>query len=245
MHRSIAISPFTRLALLAAVLTLSLSGPVAAESMDDDLFTLVLVDELEYRARNGSDLMTWEGQARIGNDDHAAALKSRGAYKLDDNAFDEAEFQLLYLRPFDEFVNLEVGVRHDIEPKPSRTFAVLGLNGLAPQWFEVDASLFLSDQGDVSGRLEAEYDILLTQRLVLQPKVEFDLAASDDEPTGVGAGLSAIEAGLRLRYEIEREFAPYIGVQWERKFGKTASFSREEGEDTNDLAGVVGIRLLF
>lgn len=245
MSRSVTVSRLAGLAMLTALFTLSLTGPAAAESMDDDLFTLVLVDELEYRVRDGSDVVTWEGQARVSNDDHAAALKSRGAYKLNDDVFDEAEFQLLYLRPFDEFVNLEVGVRHDIEPKPSRTFAVLGLNGLAPQWFEFDASLFLSEQGDVSARVEAEYDILLTQRLVLQPKVELDLAVSDDQPTGVGAGLSAIEAGLRLRYEIEREFAPYVGVQWERKFGKTASFAREDSEDTNDLAGVVGIRLFF
>lgn len=120
----------------------------------------------------------------------------------------------------------------------------MGLNGLAPQWLEADASLFLSEQGEVSTRLETEYDIL-TQRLVFQPNVQFVLAASDDQATGVGAGLGAIETGLRLRYEFTREFAPYIGMQWERKFGKTASFAREDGEDTNDLAGVVGVRLFF
>jgi copper resistance protein B len=227
--------------LLAAVA----STPILAETMDDELFTLVLVDELEYRARDGSDLVVWEGQARIGNDDHKLALKSRGEYTLDTDAFASAEFQMLYMRPVDPFADIQFGLRHDIEPDPDRTYAVLGINGLAPQWFEIDVSAFLSDQGDASARLEAEYDILLTQRLVLQPTAELNVALSDDRPTGVGAGISDVEVGLRLRYEIAREFAPYIGVNWERKFGKTADFARHEGEDTNDLAGVVGVRLLF
>lgn len=228
-------------ALLAAVA----STPLRAETMDDELFTLVLVEELEYRARGGSDLVVWEGQARIGNDDHKFALKSRGEYEIDDRKVETAEFQLLYMRPVDPFADIQFGLRHDIEPDPDRTYAVVGINGLAPQWFEVDASAFLSDQGDVSARLEAEYDILLTQRLVLQPTAELNVALSDDRPTGIGAGIGDVEVGLRLRYEITREFAPYAGISWERKFGKTADFARDEGEDTSDLAGVVGVRLLF
>ena len=234
------------LRIIAGALALaSTAVPAAAEAMDDDLFTLVLVDELEYRARDGSDLIVWEGQARIGNDDHKVALKSRGEYEIDDRKVETAEFQLLYMRPVDPFADIQVGLRHDFKPDPDRTYAVLGINGLAPQWFEVDASAFLSDQGDASARFEAEYDILLTQRLVLQPTAEMNVALSDDRPTGVGAGISDVELGLRLRYEITREFAPYIGVNWERKLGKTADFARDEGKDTNDLAGVVGVRVFF
>ena len=229
----------------ALLATAFLAVPAVAEEMDDDLFTLVLIDQLEYRAQKGSDLVVWEGQARIGNDDHKVALKSRGEYTLDTDKFASAEFQLLYLRPFDDFVDVQFGLRHDVKPEPTRSYAVVGLNGLAPQWFEVDASAFLSERGDASARLEAEYDILLTQRLVLQPTAELNVALSDDRPTGVGAGVGDVELGLRLRYEIAREFAPYIGVNWERKLGKTARFARDEGEDTNTLAGVVGIRLFF
>lgn len=228
-----------------ALLVATLSAPASAESMDDEIFTLILVDELEYRARDGSDLVVWEGQARIGNDDHKAALKSRGEYEIDRRKVEAAEFQLLYMRPFDAFADIQFGIRHDVRPDPHRTYAVLGVNGLAPQWFEFDASAFLSSRGDASARLEGEYDILLTQRLVLQPTAELNVALSDDRPTGVGAGINDVELGLRLRYEIAREFAPYVGISWERKFGKTADFARHEGEDTNDLAGVVGVRLFF
>jgi copper resistance protein B len=231
--------------LAAAILAATVSAPVLAESMDDALFTRVLVDELEYRAKNGSDLVVWEGEARIGNDDHQVALKSRGEYTLDTDAFTSAEFQLLYMRPVDPFTDIAVGLRHDIKPEPTRSYAVLGFNGLAPQWLEFDASAFLSNKGDASARLEVEYDFLLTQRLVLQPGAKLNVALSDDRPTGIGAGVSDAELGLRLRYELTREFAPYIGINWERKFGKTAQFARDEGEKANEVSGVVGVRLMF
>jgi copper resistance protein B len=244
MHRRIFTIRALRI-LAGAILLGTAFTPASAEQMDDDLFTLVLIDQLEYRARNGNDLVVWEGQARIGNDDHNVALKSRGEYERVIDRFETAEFQLLYMRPFDTFADIEFGLRHDIRPDPDRTYAVLGINGLAPQWFEFDTSAFLSNKGDASARLEAEYDFLLTQRLVLQPIAELNVALSDDQPTGVGAGINDVELGLRLRYEVTREFAPYFGVSFERKFGKTADFAREEGEDTSDIAGVVGVRLLF
>lgn len=230
---------------LSAVAFATASMPASAELMDDDLFLLILVDEFEYRVRDGSDLVAWEGQARIGNDDHKVALKSSGEYNLDADKVDAGEFQFLYMRPIGTFTDLQVGLRHDVKPDPDRTYAVLGANGLAPQWFEFDASGFLSNEGDASVRLEAEYDILLTQRLVLQPAAELNVALSDDKPTGIGSGISDIGLGLRLRYEVAREFAPYIGFNWERKVGQTADFAREDGEDTNDLAGVIGVRLFF
>lgn len=245
MHGTNTAETVAAMAIVMGLALGSLATPATAESMDDEFFTQIIVDEIEYQARDGSDLIAWDGQARIGNDDHKVALKTRGEYSLDHDAFERAELQALYLWPFDEFVDFEVGLRHDLKPEPDRTYAVFGLNGLAPHWFEVDTSMFVSERGDVSARLEGEYDILLTQQLVLQPKAELDLAASDDRSTGVGAGVGTIEAGLRLRYEFTREFAPYVGMHWERKFGKTARFAREEGEDTNDLAAVIGIRMAF
>lgn len=234
------------LSLVSGIALASFSGmPAYAEKMDDQLFTLVKIDQFEYRFQDGDDLVAWEGQGRIGNDEHKISLKTEGAYIRNEEKFEGAEVQLLYQRPISDFFDAQIGVRHDIKPEPSRTFGVIGVNGLAPQWFETDASFFVSDKGDASARLELEYDILFTQRLVLEPSAEVNIAFSDDEPTGVGSGFSDVDLGLRLRYEIEREFAPYIGINWERKFGRTADFAREEGEDDNVFSIVAGIRVFF
>ena len=126
-----------------------------------------------------------------------------------------------------------------------RFWAVVGLQGLAPYWFEVDANLRVSEDGDVSADLEAEYDLLLTQRLILQPRFEIDFAAQEVEEFGVGRGFNSVTLGLRLRYEVRRQFAPYIGLSWTRKLGDTADLARDEGENTDDLAVVGGLRFWF
>src|SRR5690606_4587096 len=123
--------------------------------------------------------------------------------------------------------------------------AVIGIQGLAPYWFEVEASAYLAEGGDVSARFEAEYDILFTQRLILQPRFETGLAASRDRERGIGRGFNDVTLGLRLRYEIKREFAPYIGVTWTRALGETADFARREGEDINEFAVVAGVRMWY
>ena len=228
-----------------SVVAIATSPTLRAEMLDDQLFTLVKIDQLEYRSQDGDDVVSWDGQARIGNDLHKLALKSEGEYVLDPDTMETAEFQLLYLRMISDFFDVQAGLRHDFQPNPSRTYAIVGINGLAPQWFEVDASLFLSDEGDVSARFHVEYDILFSQRLVLQPNAEVNVAFSDDEPTGVGSGISDIELGLRLRYEFVREFAPYFGIQWERKLGNTSDFARAEGEDDNVFSIVAGVRVFF
>ncbi len=237
-----------RLFAFSAVLilaTASLVSPVKAEKLDDQYFTLVKIDQLEYRFQDGDDIVSWEGQGRIGDDKNKLTFKTEGEYVPNEDVFEGAEVQLLYQRLISDFFDAQIGVRHDIKPNPSRTFGVIGVNGLAPQWFETDASFFVSNKGDASFRLEAEYEMLLTQRLVLEPSAELNVAFSDDEPVGVGAGLSDIELGLRLRYEITREVAPYIGVNWERKVGKTADFARDEGEDPDVFSIVAGIRAFF
>jgi copper resistance protein B len=220
-------------------------SPGHAEKMDDQLFTLVKIDQLEYRKQDRNDLLVWEGQGRIGNDENKLTLKTEGEYERNADKVENAEVQFLYQRMISDFFDAQIGIRRDIKLKPSRTFGVIGINGLAPQWFETDASLFVSNKGDTSLRLEAEYDILFTQRLVLEPSAEVNIAFSDDEPTGVGAGLSNVELGLRLRYEVTREFAPYVGINWERKVGKTADFAGEEGEDSNVFSVVAGVRVFF
>ena len=233
-------------ALVPGIVFVSLVGmPAHAEKMDDKLFTLVKIDQLEYRKQDGNDLLVWEGQGRIGNDENKLTLKTEGEYVRNADEFENAEVQVLYQRMISDFFDAQIGVRQDIKPDPSRTFGVIGINGLAPQWFETDASFFVSHKGDASLRLEAEYDILFTQRLVLEPSAEINIAFSNDEKTGVGSGLSDVELGLRLRYEFTREFAPYIGINWERKIGKTSDFASEEGEDSNVFSLVAGLRIFF
>src|SRR5690606_20487158 len=130
----------------------------------------------------------------------------------ENGGLEHAEVQALYSRAVGPYFDLQAGVRQDLEPRPRRTYATIGIEGLAPYWFEVEGALFLSDRGGLSARLGASYDLRLTQRLILEPRVEASLAASDDAAVGVGRGLSDAEAGLRLRYEVRREFAPYVGV---------------------------------
>jgi copper resistance protein B len=204
----------------------------------------VLLDRLEYRAQDGRDGYAWDGEAWYGGDYDRLWLKTEGEGAFGD-ALEEAEVQALYSRAIDPWFNLQAGVRYDIRPKPDRAHLVVGIQGLAPYWFEVDGALFLSDEGDLTARFEAEYDQRITNRLILQPRVELDLAAQDLPEIGIGAGLSSLEAGLRLRYEIVPEFAPYAGVQYERRFGHTADFARAAGEDAGGWAFLAGLRSWF
>lgn len=207
--------------------------------------TLVMVERLEYHSNDGDPLAVWEAQGWVGGDARKLWFKTEGEYEADHERFEEAEVQALYSQAITPFWDLQAGARHDIKPEPSRTYAVVGAQGVAPYWFEIDGQLFLSDEGDLSARLEAEYEFRLTQRLMLQPRIELNGAFSDDEELGVGSGLSTFEAGLRLRYEILREFAPYVGVSWNRAFGKTEDFIRAEGEDSDQVSWVAGIRFWF
>jgi copper resistance protein B len=206
--------------------------------------SLVLVDILELQARDGNDGYRWEGQGWYGGDINRAVVKFRGEGEFK-GAVDQAEVQALYARAIGPYFNLQAGVRYDIRPDPSRAYATVGVEGLAPYWFEVGAAVFVSTKGDVHARAEAYYDLNVTQRLILQPRAELDLAAQDVPALKVGAGLSTAEAELRLRYEIARTFAPYIGVTYERKTGKTADFARAAGERVGATSFVAGVRFMF
>ena len=206
--------------------------------------SMVMANIAEWSPRSGKDTYRWEGEAWFGGDIHRLVLKTEGEGVIGDGV-DHAELQALYSRAVGPYFNLQAGVRHDFEPHPNRTYATVGFEGLAPYWFEVSGAAFLSNKGDLSGRLEGSYDQRITQRLILQPRAEFNLAASNDAATGVGSGLSDAELGLRLRYEIRREFAPYIGVTYDRKFGKTADYARAAGEGVEDTRLVLGIRAWF
>ncbi|TAJ71727.1 MAG: copper resistance protein B [Phenylobacterium sp.] len=186
----------------------------------------------------------WDLEAWFGGDVNRLVLKSEGEGSWDDGA-EDAEAQVLYSRAVGVYTDLQVGVRHDFEPGPQRTYAVIGFESLLPYWFEAEGALFLSNKGELLGRAEGTYDFRLAQRLVLQPRAELNFSAADIPSRGVGSGLSDVEAGLRLRYEIRREFAPYVGVVWSRKVGDTARFARAAGEDASDTRFVVGLRAWF
>ncbi len=230
--------------LFLAILGFTASMPVAADMQDDAWRTKFVLDRLENRRDDGEDLRVWEAQLNVRSDYQGMALKIDGE-RPEGGPTESAEYQLLYQRLVSEFFDAQFGVRYDDRPEPSRTYAVAGLQGLAPYWFEIDTNLYLSDEGDVSASFEAEYDLLLTQRLVLQPAAELNIAFSDDQEIGVGSGLSSAELGLRLRYELHRKFAPYVGVNWEKKFGDTADFARDDGEDTESTTFLLGVSAWF
>ena len=190
-------------------------------------FSQLMLNLAEVQLRNGRDGYRWDGEFWYGGDINRLTIKSEGEGTFREDA--EGEVQALYGRAVGPYFNLQAGVRQDF----------------APYWFDVEGALFLSDKGDVFGRLEGYYDQRITQRLVLQPRVEFNLSAQDVPLSGLGSGLSDAEAGLRLRYEFKREFAPYVGVSWERQFGDTARFSRARGEGTGGFSLVAGVRTWF
>ncbi len=233
--------------LPAAILATAVFTPTSiarAADMDDAIYWQFQVNQLEYRAGDGADVVAWDANAWIGNDDHRLAFKSEGENPIG-KRLEKAELQFLYRRPISTFFDLNAGIRHDLRPDPDRTYGVIGLQGLAKQFVETDANLFLSERGDLSARLEAEVDWRLTQRLILQPTAEINVAFSEDRRIHSGAGINTVEAGLRLKYEIRREFAPYVGLHYERKIGTTANFARGEGEDTDSLRLVAGVSFWF
>lgn len=207
-------------------------------------FSQLMIDRLEYRAQNGADGYHWEGEGWIGGDIDRLAIKSEGEGEIG-GPLEQAELQALYSRAIDPWWNLIAGVRQDFRPRPQRTYATVGIEGLAPYWFEVEAQAFLSNKGDAHLRVEGSYDQRITQRLVLQPAAEVNIAAQDVPVLGIGSGISTIELGLRLRYEFAREFAPYIGVNWERSVGDTARYARAAGEGASATSLVMGIRFWF
>lgn len=232
-------APFILISILGA------SRPAAAEDMlDGQMSSLFIIDRLEYRRGEGADSINWNAQGWIGGDYNRLWLKTNGI-KLGNDAVEEAEVQLLFSRLIAPFWDLQAGVRYDDKPHPSRSYAVLGVQGVAPYWLDIEAAAFASDEGELSARLAAEYDLTITQRLILQPSVETNLAAQRVEEPAVGQGINDVELGLRLRYEIRRELAPYVGISWLRKMGATANIARSAGLDADLFAVVAGIRAWF
>ena len=239
----------TARALLPCAFALLVAGssPDAAVAQENRIDSFVLIDQLEYFVNTqGTNALRFNAQGWVGGDYNRLWVNTEGT-RVDDGKLEDTDVQLLYGRLIAPFWDLQAGVRY-FHPKSgglSRASGVFGIQGIAPYWFDVQAAGFVSQRGEVSARLEVEYDLLLTQRLILQPRLETNAAIQEVKSLGIGRGINDLELGLRLRYEITRQFAPYIGVSWTNQFGGTASLTRAEGGDVRNLGMVLGIRAWF
>ena len=213
-------------------------------AMDDRArIGMVMLDQLDLRDTESGSAFAWDVEAWYGDDYNKAWLKSEGERHEGDAA--DARVELLWDRIFSRWWSVQLGARQDVGPGPSRTWAAVGVQGLAPNFFEIEATAYFGEGGQTAARVSAEYDVLLTQRLVLQPEVELTAFGKNDLAMGVASGLSNLEAGVRLRYEIRRELAPYIGLAWTRRLGHTADLAHAAGEARSDLQLLAGLRIWF
>jgi copper resistance protein B len=211
---------------------------------DDEAFGALKLDELEYvHGKHGGRGVALEGEGWYGKDLDKLWVKAEG--DSEDGALQNLRFEALWNHALTPFWSTQLGLRHDAGQGPDRNWAAFGIEGLAPFRFETEAAFYVGPNGRSAARLDLEYEALLTQRLVLQPKLEANLYGKDDPRRGIGSGLSDVELGLRLRYEIKREIAPYFGFNYRRLHGRTADFARMEGGEAHDVQVVAGLRIWF
>lgn len=210
---------------------------------DDAINSFFLAEKLEWQNADEGSALAWDLSGWIGGDIDRLWLRSEG--ERINGKTHEAEVQALWGHAISPWWDLVGGVRQDFKPDDSQTWAAFGIQGMALYNFEAQATAFIGEAGQTAARLEGDYDVLLTNRLILQPTVELNLYGKDDPQRGTGAGLSNTEFGLRLRYEIRRELAPYIGVNWNRIYGKTADYARDDGQDRSEARLVLGVRMWF
>jgi copper resistance protein B len=210
----------------------------------DILTTAVIVERLEGTFADDGEGYAWDAQGWSGGDINRFWWKSEGEGAFG-GKLEKAEVQALYSRAVLPFWNLQAGLRQTYRPEADRTDLVVAMQGLAPYWFEVDASAFLSNRGELTARVQSLYDQRITQRWILQPRAEVLLSAEDIPELSIGSGLSSLQLSARLRYEVRKEFAPYVGVEWTRSFGNTADFLEADGRSAEDTRFVVGVRAWF
>lgn len=233
--------------LAAGAIVAAFAAAPAVAQETNLIYYGVQLEEFEHRRGDeGEKLLVWNGDTFVGTDELKLRWLSQGEYDTKSRKLESVENRLVLQAPVTDFFDVKAGIRADTPKGKSRLYGVLGLTGLAKQWIEVDADLFVSDKGDASARLDAEYEMLLTNRITLTPSIDLDVAFSDDQKMGIGSGISSTEVGLRLSYDIlDRALSPYLGVVWERKFGRTADFARDEGEDVEAWFLAVGVKVLF
>lgn len=211
--------------------------------MDDAArFGMVQLDQLEWSRVAGDSVVALEANAWYGGDYDKLWFKAEGEIERGDY---EGRTELLWDHAFQRWFNLQTGLRQDFGAGSSRSWLAVGVQGLAPYWFEIEATAYVGDAGRTAARFSAEYDLRLTQRLILQPEIDLDLYGKQDARNHIGAGLATSEVALRLRYEVRREFAPYLGVVWSRSYGDTADFERAAGGDPDEIHIAAGLRFWF
>ncbi len=210
---------------------------------EDRIFWHALFTQFEGRSNGPENELRWDGEAWVGTDMNKLYLQSEGF--VENGKAGDGITEALYDRPIPHlrYFDVQAGVRYDLDSNPGRTWGAIGIEGLAPEFFEFQPTFYFSDGGRVAGRVNGSYDILLTNRLILQPQFELNFYNKSDPGRGIGSGLSELDTGLRLRYEISRKFAPYIGVAYAGKFGETADFTRGEGGIVHDVRFIFGIRV--
>jgi len=213
--------------------------------MDDPIIGHVLFNQLEGRTNGTETELRWDMEAWAGTDMNRLWFKSEGF--VEKGKASDGITEALYDRPipFLRYFDAQAGIRYDLDSNPGRTWGAIGIEGLAPNFFEFEPTFYFSDGGRVAGRVNGSYDLLITQRLILQPQFELNFYSKSDPSRGNGSGLSELDTGLRLRYEICRKLAPYIGVAYSGKFGETADFTRAEGGIVNDVRFVFGMRVWY
>ncbi|MFC3175427.1 copper resistance protein B [Novosphingobium bradum] len=204
----------------------------------------LILDRLDYQAGSGPDGLAWKAQAWRGGDSDRLVIATEGEARAG-HGVERAEIAALWRHALDPWFNLEAGVRQDVRPGPRRTYAVIGVEGLAPWWIETEARLFVSQTGDVHARLGASHDLRLSGPLVLRGEAEVNLAFQAVPALGIGAGFERTELGARLRYELRPELAPYVGIDWERRLGATARATRAAGEPASRVSAVMGLSAFF
>lgn len=225
--------------------TLQGAAPYGNPILDDRLYAHAYFDQLEGRFGNGS-YFRYDGQGWIGDDYNKLWLKSEGRYNAGNRGrFSDGDHEALYARPISTYFDMQVGVRSDIDSLRNRTWAAFGVQGLAVGFWNVALTGYASDNGRFAFRGNASYDLYLGQRLVLQPQIEMNAYSKADRGRELGSGVSDIDAGLRLRYEFTREFAPYVGITYQRFFGGTEDYRRRAGAGAGDLRAVSGLRLWY
>lgn len=213
------------------------------DMLDNAPLGMLLIDRIEVFHGSDADGQAWEVGGWYGNDVNKLWLRSEG--ERSGGSLEAANLEAYWNRTITTFWSSQLGVRHDFGEGPSRTWAAVGVQGLAPYWFELEATAYAGAAGRSAARVRAHYDLLLTQRLILQPEAEINLYARNDPARHIGSGLSDVQLGLRLRYEISRQFAPYIGVNWVRRVGTTADYARHDLQPVLDPQIVAGIRFWF
>lgn len=225
------------------ILTAIYFNSVKAGAKDDPLLTHIKVDKLSYFQHDGADTFALEADFWLGKDLNKFWLKTE--VKQEGSETEKFELQALYSKAVSAYWDMQLGVRHDFNLPEERTWAVIGLQGLAPYYFEIDSALFIGDNGDLAARFSAEYEMMLTQQWILSPEIELDFYGQNDLINRVGSGLSSAHISLRLKYEFIREFTFYAGIEHEKQFGKTAELTLENNGETKVTNTIIGISFWF